>query len=353
MNRTIEDQGAWDAVVARDASRADEFVYAVRTTGVYCRPGCPARRPLRKNVRFLPSAAAARAEGFRACRRCRPDDAFLAGAPAFLIAALERIERDPSAMPSSPELAAEAGMSPSHFAKRFKQETGWTPTELTTAMRVARFRSAGRRGAGVAAAGYEAGFGSSRGLYDAARHGLGMTPAAAARGGEGVALAVSLSATRFGRVLLATTEIGVAAVLLGDRDADLETELSRAFAAATRAAPDARHRAWRREMLAHLEGTRVPLALPLDLRGTPFQLKVWRALLEIPPGTTRSYGDVARSIGHRDAARAVARACASNVVAVLVPCHRVVRADGGRGGYRWGAKRKAALLEREGASPPD
>ncbi|MFG0317299.1 MAG: bifunctional DNA-binding transcriptional regulator/O6-methylguanine-DNA methyltransferase Ada [Planctomycetota bacterium JB042] len=343
----LSESDAWAAVVARDAAADGSFVYAVRTTGVYCRPGCPSRRPLRRNVVFHASAAVARATGFRPCRRCRPDEAFVAAAEPFVTRTIDLLEERLDEDCTLDALAAEVGRSPSHLARRFRERTGWTPRELQRAMRLARTRARVRAGEELTRAAYAAGFGSSRGLYDAARDGLGMPPGRAARGGEGVALATSTRPSTFGRVLVASTDRGVCAVLLGDDDAALEAELARAFPRAVRAAATDRHRELADAALRHLEDVRVPLALPLDLRGTPFQLRVWSALRAVPPGGTRTYAEVARAIGDPAAARAVARACAANVVAVLVPCHRIVRSDGRPGGYRWGAERKARLLERE------
>jgi AraC family transcriptional regulator of adaptative response/methylated-DNA-[protein]-cysteine methyltransferase len=247
------------------------------------------------------------------------------------------------------ELAAAVGASPFHLQRRFKQHTGMTPKEYTRALRFAHLRGSLREGRAIAGATYEAGFGSSRALYEKTATDLGMTPGQYARRGAGLALSVHVGSCSLGLVLIAATTSGVCAVLLGDREEDLRDELAREFPRATLDGGDVPD-AWAQAVLAHLDDSRLPLGVPLDHHGTPFQVRVWKALREIPSGERRSYAEVAAAIGSPRAVRAVGAACARNVIAVLVPCHRVVRQDGATGRYRWGTARKQALLERESAA---
>ncbi len=336
---------AWTAVERRDAGADGRFVYGVATTGVFCRPSCAARRPLRRNVRFFATPADARRAGYRACRRCRPEAGARPGLDAASARVLERLAGD-SGLATLAALSAETGTSPFHLQRRFRAATGLSPRECAEALRAVRLRRTLRAGAGVAHAGYAAGFGSSRGVARAAREGLGMTAGRYARGGAGLRIGWTVERSALGRVLVATTDAGVCAVFLGDDPKALAAELRREFPRAELARGAART-LWVRAVLRHLADARVPLGVPLDGSGTPFQLRVWRALRTIPPGATRTYGDVAASVGSLGAARAVGSACARNVLAVLVPCHRVVRAGGATGPYRWGADRKVRLLARE------
>lgn len=251
------------------------------------------------------------------------------------------------------DLAASVGAGATHLARRFKQQTGLSPREYQTALRLRRFRHGVRAGAAVTGATYEAGFGSSRGLYESAREGLGMTPGRYARRGADLAIAWCVESSALGRVLVASTEDGVCAVLLGDDDAALEAELRGEFDRAALTESASTRRPWVEAVLAHLASVDAPLAVPLDPMGTPFQVRVWRALRDIPAGERRSYTQVAAAVGSPRAVRAVGSACAHNTIAVLVPCHRVVRADGTSGNYRWGAERKRALLDREAGPGPD
>lgn len=339
---------AWEAVLARDRARDGAFVYAVRTTGVYCRPSCPSRRPRREHVAFFAAPADAERAGFRACARCGPTApagraaAAVAAAAAFLEAHLD--ERVTLAA-----LARRVGLSPFHLQRAFRRALGLSPRAFQEARRLARFKAAVRGGASVGEATYAAGFGSARGLYQSARAGLGMTPAAYRRGGRGERVRFATAPTAAGALLVAVTDRGVCAVSLGDDDAALERALRRELPAAEVARDDGGLAAWLSAIARQVEGG-PPADVPLDLRGTAFQLRVWRALREIPPGETRSYGALAAAVGDPRAARAVARACASNRLAVVVPCHRVVPAAGGPGGYRWGTPRKRALLEAEAAA---
>jgi AraC family transcriptional regulator of adaptative response/methylated-DNA-[protein]-cysteine methyltransferase len=249
------------------------------------------------------------------------------------------------------ELSRVVGLSPFHLQRRFKAHTGLSPKEYATSLRLARFRRSVHAESNVTAAIYEADFGSSRGLYTSAPRGLGMTPGDYARGGREQEISYTIEMCTLGRVLVASTTKGVCAVLLGDRDEDLIAEMDREFGAATRTRSRSTRSDWTSNVVRHIDDTQVPLAAPLDLQGTPFQIRVWKALREIAPGERKSYSELAESLGNPKAVRAVGSACARNTIAVLVPCHRVVRKDGSLSGYRWGVQRKAALLEKEATSP--
>ncbi|MCU0621227.1 MAG: bifunctional DNA-binding transcriptional regulator/O6-methylguanine-DNA methyltransferase Ada [Gemmatimonadales bacterium] len=338
------DDARWREVLARDARADGRFVYAVRTTGIACRPSCPARRPHRANVTFFATLEEARAAGFRPCRRCRPD----AGAvPDLVVRARALLEREGDA-PALAELAAQLGVSAGHLQRRFRAATGLSPRAWAERVRTERMRRAMHAGATVGRALFEAGFGSaSRGHAAASRH-LGMSPGTYRRGGMGLVLRYAIVDSSLGRLLVAATPRGIAAVYPGRDDDVLARALATEFprAECRRVAPDAAVAAVVRALDA---GGDAP---PLDPQGTPFQRRVWDELGRIPSGATRSYAEVARAVGRPDAVRAVAGACAANNLAVLVPCHRVLRSDGGLGGYRWGEARKAALLETERSRKP-
>jgi AraC family transcriptional regulator of adaptative response/methylated-DNA-[protein]-cysteine methyltransferase len=343
---TDADADRWRAVLARDRARDGEFWFAVRTTGVFCRPSCPSRTARRENVSFFDSPAAARAAGFRACLRCKPE---AAAAPPH-VEAVQRACRllDAAETPLSlGELADAAGLSRYHFARVFKAATGLTPMAYQRSRRRARLGDALGTAGSVTAAIYDAGYGSASRVYDAGGSLLGMTPSAYRAGGAGETLRHAIVPCSLGLVLVAATAKGVCAIELGDAPGPLEQRLRARFARATFAAPDAAFRRWVAAVVRHIDHPRGALDLPLDIRGTAFQQRVWQALREIAPGATASYAEVAARIGAPRAARGVAQACAANPVAVAVPCHRVVRADGAPGGYRWGLARKQALLERE------
>ncbi len=343
---------AWEAVTARDGRRDGAFVYAVSTTGVYCRPSCPSRRPLRENVSFLPTPAAAEAAGYRACLRCRPQDQ---AKPIDLAVARARefLEAHPDETVTLPTLAREVGLSPHHLQRAFSRRVGVSPKRYSAALRADRLKTALRDGATVSRATFDAGYGASSRVYEAADAHLGMTPAAYRRGGRGELIRFATRPTSLGRVLVGATARGVCAVQLGETDTDLELGLAAEYPNAKRervdldrAVDQADLREWLDAVVDHLDGA-PSRAVPTDVAGTPFQLRVWQALREIPYGETRSYTEVARSIGAPRAVRAVASACARNRVAVVIPCHRVVRENGGMGGYRWGPERKRQLLALE------
>ncbi|HEV7670311.1 MAG TPA: bifunctional DNA-binding transcriptional regulator/O6-methylguanine-DNA methyltransferase Ada [Thermoanaerobaculia bacterium] len=358
--KALDEEAAWAAVIARDRGQDGRFVFAVASTGIYCRPSCPARRPLRERVSFFAEPAEAITAGFRACRRCRPgevaSDAALAGKVRAL---LDEAAEDPEGgSPTLARLAHEVGASPSHLQRIFTRVLGISPREYLAARRAERLKGHLRSGGSVTDALYDAGYSGSSRLYEQADGRLGMPPGAYRRGGEGIKLRFTIAESTLGRVLLAATDRGIAAVALGDSDEALEGDLRREYPNAEitgHAAPaktDPELAAWAAPVLAALEGASADLAdLPLDLvtlRASAFAFRVWRELRKIPRGETRTYGEIAAAVGSPGAARAVGTACAANPAALVIPCHRVVRGDGASGGYRWGQERKARLLEQEG-----
>lgn len=341
------DDQRWQAVLARDPGQDGVFVYAVRSTGIYCRPSCASRRPRWEQVRLFPSPQAAEQEGFRPCRRCRPQEGGAADAQLNLVRRVCRqIEADSESVTLT-DLSRHAGISPRQLQRLFKRLLGITPRQYADACRLHRFKSEVRKSDEIGHALYAAGYGSSSRLYELAPARLGMTPARYRRGGEGAQIRYTIQDCPLGRLLVAATERGVCAISLGDRDQDLETALRREYPAATFQRSDTALRERVAAVLAHLQGARPRLDLPLDIQGTAFQRRVWDALGSIPYGQTRSYCKIAAEIGRPTATRAVGRACGANPVALAIPCHRAVREDGGLGGYRWGIARKQALLENE------
>jgi AraC family transcriptional regulator of adaptative response/methylated-DNA-[protein]-cysteine methyltransferase len=338
----------WESVLARDSRADGAFVYAVRTTGVYCRPSCPSRRPRRESVAFYPGPDAAEVAGFRECRRCRPRAG--AAAPAGLEQvrrACAFIERHAAKPITLAALAAHVGASPFHLQRTFTKLAGVSPRAYQEAVRAGRFREGLRNGTPVSGAVYDAGFGSISRVYERRPTGHGMTPAAYRRGGRGLSIAFTVVDSPVGRLLVAATARGICSVKLGDRDRPLEEELRREFAQAEIARDDAALRELVQGLLARMNGPAPHGDLPLDVRATAFQWKVWRHLQSIPPGETRAYSEVARAIGRPRAVRAVARACAANPVCIVVPCHRVIGKDGAPTGYRWGVQRKRRMLDLE------
>lgn len=341
---------AWRAVERRDRRSDGAFVYAVRSTGVYCKPSCPSRRPSRANVRFFLTTKDAELAGYRACLRCRPGDE---DSPSSTDAAVERarsyLDRNSDRPVPLAELAEHTGVSAWHLQRSFKRLLGVSPKAYQDARRVSRFKSRLRAGDTVSRATYEAGFGSSSRVYERSGVLLGMTPAAYRRGGAGVRIAYTITDASIGRVLVAMTDRGVCAVELGGTDAEVVRALQNDFPRATIERGDDEHRAWVRAVVDRVRdpGRGRSSDVPLDMAGSAFQLRVWKALQEIPAGERRSYGQVAAAIGRPSATRAVARACATNHLAVVVPCHRVVRSDGDLAGYKWGLERKRRLLEKE------
>lgn len=338
----------WEIVLARDRRYDGTFVYAVRSTGVYCRPSCPSRRPRRSQVTFFPIAEAAEREGFRPCRRCRPEHAN-GGDPAIALvrAACAWIDAHADAPTTLPRLAAAVGSAPRRLVRAFRRVLGISPREYRDARRLERFKRRLRQHGRVGPALFDAGYGSTSRLYERAPTVLGMTPATYGRGGRGTEIRYTIVNAPLGRLLVAATRRGICRIGLGGKAGALAADLRTEFPAATLRRDTATLDAWVRPILRHLAGREPHLDLPLDVRATAFQQRVWAALRKIPYGETRSYAEIARRIGRPRATRAVARACASNPTALLIPCHRVVRADGELGGYRWGVERKRALLKRE------
>ena len=337
----------WEAVAHRDPRAEGAFVYAVVTTGIYCRPGCPSRLPNRENVRFFDTWQMAEEAGFRPCKRCSPqasgeDDASLRA----VVQACRTIESS-EVPPSLQELADAVGFSPYHFQRLFKKHVGVTPKQYAMEKRLGRVRVGLQDDGTVTEAIFNAGFESSSRFYESAAPSLGMKPSEYQTGALGLAIHFALAHSYLGWVLVATTEQGICRIDLGDTPEILQERLRVEFPEADLQTGGEGFSAVVAEVLALLEAPERGLSLPLDIQGTAFQRRVWTALQDIPAGTTASYGDVAAKIGSPKAARAVAQACASNHIAVAIPCHRVVRSNGDLGGYRWGIDRKRAILERE------
>lgn len=352
-SQPINESQAWDSVLGRDDSSDGEIFYAVVTTGIYCRPSCPSRRPKRGNVSFFSSAEAAERAGFRACQRCHPDRIANASSSA-VDRARKYIDRRLSEFSNEritlDLVAAEAGLSPYHLHRKFSEIVGLTPAQYARARKSERLKSELRRGETVSRATFGAGYGSSSRVYENRGAQLGMTPATYRRGGVGAHIDYVIAKTSMGSLLVAATDRGLCAVTLGDDESGLEAALAAEYPAASRervSAPSDVLGEWVRQVVAIVEGRPMKTNTPLDVRATAFQWKVWRELQKIPFGETRSYTEIATAIGSPKSARAVASACANNRIAVMIPCHRVVRGGGALGGYRWGLERKRRLLEKE------
>ena len=347
----MNEQQQWQAILDRDAGQDGAFVFAVKTTGVYCRPSCASRQPRRENVLFFANPAEATLAGFRACKRCRPDQPVQI-APEFVAQARTLLDAE-GALPLS-ELGARLGVSPFHLQRAFSKTVGLSPAQYARAARMNKVKTELRGGATVTDAVYAAGYGAPSRLYENAGA-LGMTPAAYGKGGQGERIAYAAAPSALGLVLVAATGAGICAVSFGESEAGLVAGLRSEFPAAEiLAAAEAVERegllACARAIAAHVAGAPSDLArFPIDLHGTVFQTQVWRALRDIPRGQTRTYAQVAEAIGRPSAARAVAQACGANHAAVIVPCHRVVAAGGGLGGYKWGRARKQTILAGEAA----
>ena len=340
------DAERWQAVQARDATADGRFVYAVRSTGIYCRPSCPSRRPGHAQTVFFTGPAAAEAAGFRPCRRCRPEQA-TAPQAELVRRACAWIAEHVDESPTLADIGRAVGVSPTHLQRTFKRSTGVSPRQYAEAVRLERVKARLKEGDDVTTALYDAGYGSSSSLYERAPAALGMTPRTYGRRGEGMAIGYTIAGCSLGRVLVAATARGICAVSFGDDDRELAGLLAREYPAAAVRRDDAALEEWVRLVVAQIDGDPVSAEVPLDVRATAFQARVWAALRRIPRGEVRSYGEVAASLGEPSAARAVASACAGNPAAVVIPCHRVVRGDGSLGGYRWGTERKQRLLEHE------
>lgn len=336
------------ALAARDVGFDGRFVYAVRSTGVYCRPSCPSRAARPENLSFHAGPAAAEAAGFRPCRRCRPDEPALAERQAETVTRACRLIEAAETPPSLDALARASGLSPFHFHRTFKAVTGVTPTAYARAHRAARATESLAQGKSVTESLYAAGYGAPSRFYADGAERLGMSPSAYRRGGAGERIASAVASCALGLVLVAATERGICAILLGDDEETLRQDLGMRFPKAEIVGGAADFAETVRAVVRLVETPGAAFALPLDIGGTAFQHRVWAALRRIPPGATASYAEIARAIGAPAAVRAVAMACGANRIAVAIPCHRVVRSDGALSGYRWGTARKAALLAREG-----
>ncbi|MGH9574324.1 MAG: bifunctional DNA-binding transcriptional regulator/O6-methylguanine-DNA methyltransferase Ada [Candidatus Acidiferrales bacterium] len=360
--RYVEDMRAalWKAVEERDSRADGKFVYAVRSTGIYCRPSCGSRRPSRDRVEFFALPEAAERQGFRPCKRCLPRNAEVADGKLRAVSIVCRAIEQQIVNDGTDEgaltlgrLAGRVKMSADQLERAFRRSIGITPRQYADAVRMRRLKSQLRKGGNVTTALYDAGFGSSSRLYERAPSQLGMTPRAYGRGGEGMQIHYTVVDSPLGRLLVGATEKGISAVYLGQSDEELEGALREEYPRAE-ISEDAQARAelgtWVKKIVAHLKGKEPHLDLPTDVQGTAFRRRVWEELRKIPYGTTLTYTEVAKRIGKPKAIRAVARACATNPVSVVVPCHRVVRQDGSLAGYRWGLERKQALLERETAA---
>lgn len=350
LPRSLGPEEFWDAVVARDRRFRQLFVYGVKSTGIYCRPTCPSRRPERRQVSFFAGPEAAERAGFRACRRCNPKDLSLRDGRAALV---QRICREIDAHLDEPvrlaALAKSAGLSAAHLQRTFRYVLGISPQQYARARRVLLLKGSLKRGQDVTSALYNAGFGSSSRLYERASGELGMTPATYRKRGAGMTIQYAVVSFAMGRLLVAATDRGVCAVRFGDSARELVQELRGEFHLAEIEEDVTGNSELVQRVVACVEGHAVDPDIPLDIRGTAFQAKVWETLRKVPRGTTRTYAEIASAVHTPEAVRAVANACAANPVAVLVPCHRIVRSDGSMGGYRWGTDRKKKLLENETA----
>jgi AraC family transcriptional regulator, regulatory protein of adaptative response / methylated-DNA-[protein]-cysteine methyltransferase len=345
----MADDPRWARIVARDKTADGCFWYSVATTGIYCRPSCPSRTANRKNVQLHDTLMAAKATGFRPCKRCNPDGISIEGENAAIIAQACRLIEESEEEPSLNDLAEAVGRSPSYFHRMFKAVTGLTPKDYAVAHRAAKVRQGLDSGNSVTAAMYDAGFNSSGRFYEKSTGLLGMTPTQYRAGGANEEIRFAVGETSLGAILVASSKKGVASILLGTDPDALVRNLQDRFPKARLIGADGDYEALVATVVGFVEAPNLGLDLPLDVRGTAFQQRVWQALQEIPVGQTVSYAEVARRIGSPKAVRAVAGACAANNLAVAIPCHRVVRNDGSLSGYAWGVERKRVLLDREAA----
>lgn len=347
MTTASEQDQFWTAVLTRDSQFDGRFVFAVSSTGIYCRPSCPARRPRRDRVSFFSLPQTAEQSGFRPCKRCRPQERNADPQVDLVHRACRLIEGNSEETMDLETLGSSLGISSFHLQRTFKNIMGVSPREYSEACRTNRFKSGVKAGKSVTDAMYDAGYGSSSRLYERADAELGMTPATYGRGGAAMKIQYATAKTEFGHLLVAATSRGLCSVTLGDKVTDLESNLEKEFAAAEIQKDENTLAEVLKQIVAYLEGKQLKLSLPLDIRATAFQRQVWQLLQQIPYGSTLSYSEVAEAIGRPTAVRAVARACASNPVALVIPCHRVIREDKSLGGYRWGLERKKNLLKAE------
>jgi AraC family transcriptional regulator, regulatory protein of adaptative response / methylated-DNA-[protein]-cysteine methyltransferase len=341
------DQRRWRAVTHRDPASDGVFYYSVKTTGVYCRPTCPSRLPRRENVRFHATCLDAERAGFRPCKRCRPKDASLARRRAATVEQACRTIDAADTMPALDELANAAGISRYHFHRVFKAQTGLTPKAYAAAQRARRVRTELSTRKTITAAIHGAGYNSASRFYETSTKVLGMTPTTFKSGGDGMTIRFAIGQCWLGAILVAATDIGVCAILLGDDPDELARDLEDRFPKARLTSGDAAFERLVARVVGFVADPKLGLELPLDIRGTAFQERVWQALREIPPGTTTTYAEIARRIGRPKSVRAVGQAVGANPLAVAIPCHRVVRTDGSLSGYRWGVERKSELQQRE------
>jgi len=339
----------WQAVLERNSAEDGKFVFAVSSTGIYCRPSCPSKRPRRENVTFYPAPQEAEQAGYRACLRCRPRSASGNAQVEMVKAVCRYIEQHLDEPITLSRLGSEFRQSPFHLQRQFKRVLGVSPRAYADSCRLNQFKSQLRAGHSVTRAMYDAGYSSSSRLYERTASQLGMTPDKYRRGAVAAPIRYTITDSPLGRMLVAATDKGICAVQFADSDEQLETGLKHEFPFAIRKRTDEALQSWKDRLLRHMKGEKLRSALPLDIQATAFQRRVWDHLRQIPFGETQSYRQVAKAIGRPKAVRAVARACATNPVAVAIPCHRVIRENGDMGGYRWGLKRKQSLLELETA----
>ena len=345
MLSAIPTTDRWTQVLARDTKADGAFVYAVKSTGIVCRPSCPSRRPNREVVEFFDSVDAAKKAGYRPCKRCTPQEQ--SAQSRKIQEACRYIDQNFDAPLSLKQIAGHVGLSPFHLQRLFKKTLGISPRQYQQARRTNKFKSALKTEMRITDAIYDAGYGSSSRLYENSSAQLGMTPSDFRRNGEGISIRYTVSSTRLGKVLIASTERGLCAVQFGESAASLERNLKDEFKAARITRDDQGLRPIAAKIEKFLEGSQASLDMPLDIQGTAFQQLVWKTLRDIPYGETRNYSEIAKDIGQPKAVRAVAKACASNRLALVIPCHRVVQKTGKLAGYRWGIDRKAALLKQE------
>jgi AraC family transcriptional regulator of adaptative response/methylated-DNA-[protein]-cysteine methyltransferase len=340
----------WQAVVERNNQYDDQFVYAVRSTGVFCRPSCPSRRPDPKHVSFFLSPVNAEAEGYRACKRCKPNEE--SPRVALIQKVCRFIEQNLDQPIRLSALSKETGLTTHHLLRTFKRALGITPRQYADQCRLKFLKSGLREGNGIAEAIYGAGYGSASRIYERSNEQFGMTPRTYVQGGKGMRIRYTIQDSPLGRLLLGATDRGVSAVSIGNEDAQLLRSLRLEYPQAEIVEDDGRLQSWSKLLLRHLKGETIEINLPLDVKATAFQRRVWEELRKIPYGETKSYSEIARRIGQPKATRAVARACGANPAAVVIPCHRVISKNGEFGGYKWGRERKLHLLQQEKEKKP-
>ncbi len=343
----MNENARWEAILKRDAAADGRFVYAVRSTGIYCRPSCASRKPRKNNVLFFEFPEMAEGRGFRPCLRCAPQEAGYDPRLDKVRKAVRYIEEHPDENPTLAELGRCAGVSPHHLQRSFKRALGVSPRQYLESLKARNYKDLLKDGRDLAGAGYEAGYGSSRGVYEGVSRYLGMTPATYKKGGAGVSIRYGVTSCRLGRLLVAATEKGVCRVSFGERVGELVSDLKNEYPHAILSRSDDELKRYLNVVVGLAEGAPASGSLPLDVRASAFQCRVWERLRSIPHGKTMTYKDIAGDLGVPEGARAVGSACARNPVALLVPCHRAVRGDGGLAGYRWGVERKRKLLEME------